>query len=635
MHFRRDDYIGPAASAGKPPVIESKPPARTEPKKTVEERPKAPVSKEPVVKLTAIPQVATPVAPVESNEPAPQKPIMTLPKEAIRGAMDGSSAPLKQFTKQQDRKRKEKDLGGGTFEPSTVPATEGPLGKRGAKKLRKGKDEQPVEEGAERSKLAGMASARATRQTTRRRPSNGRDDAGRGMSRQRPRPTRRTGVSTAAPRSGSVVVKFPCTIRSFSETTGIAATSILRTLMGYNVAVANINAELDPEYAEMIADEAGLEIEFRQQATPEDNLNATWDTVDDDPQQMLPRPPIVTFLGHVDHGKTSLLDRILGLNVVSGEAGGITQHIRAYSIEKDGRTISFVDTPGHEAFTEMRARGANVTDIAVLVVAADDGVMPQTEEAISHAKAAGVPIIVAMNKIDLPSVDENKVFQGLSTHELLPTEWGGEVEVVKTSAATGEGVDNLLETLLLTAELHEYKANPSRPAMGTCLEAQQEGGRGVVAKLIVQRGTLNVGDIVVCGAAHGRVKAMYDTLKTRKKVAKAGPSIPVNVTGLDLAPEAGDRFYVLSDIQEARDIAEMRSHRSRTQSLSGRTIRMSFEEFQRRLEEGTWARRTISPRCELFCVLTSEAQSKRFKRSFQSSIIRKSACKYFKLPLAA
>lgn len=587
--FTRDDYIGPSAVSGKPPVIESKP-ARVEARKTTDERSRPPVSREPVVKLAAIPQAPVPVAPAEPDEPAPQKPIMTLPKEAIRGAMEASSAPLKQFTKQHDRKRKDKDKekekvrGEAEFEPAVDEVeVDDSVAKRGAKKLRKTKEVQ--EDGEDRANLAGMASARATRQTARRRPPGAREEAGVSVVRQ-PRQVRRSSHAPTAPRMGSVVVKFPCTIRAFSETTGIPATTILRALMGYGVSVSNINSELEQDYAEMLAAEAGVQIESKQAATLEDTLISSLEAAPDDPVELVPRPPVVTFLGHVDHGKTSLLDRILGLNVVSGEAGGITQHIRAYSVEKDGRIISFVDTPGHEAFTEMRARGANVTDIAVLVVAADDGIMPQTEEAISHAKAAGVPIVVAMNKIDLPAADENKVYQGLSAHELLPTEWGGDVEVVKTSAVTGKGVDELLETLLLTAELHEYKANPRRAAIGTCLEAQQEGGRGVVAKLIVQRGTLHVGDIIVCGAAHGRVKAMYDTLNTQKKVPQAGPSIPVNVTGLDIAPEAGDRFYVLDDIQDARQIAEQRSHRARTQTLSGRSTKMSFEEFQRRLEEG-------------------------------------------------
>ena len=243
---------------------------------------------------------------------------------------------------------------------------------------------------------------------------------------------------------------------------------------------------------------------------------------EEDPAKLQPRPPIVTFLGHVDHGKTSLLDRIIGLDVAAHEKGGITQHIRAYRVTKDGRAITFVDTPGHEAFTEMRARGANVTDIAVLVVAADDGVMPQTEEAISHARAAEVPIVVALNKIDLPGANPQRAYEQLAANELLPSEWGGETEVVKTSATTGEGIDKLLETLLTVAELHEYKANPDGPARGTCLEAELHEGRGVVAKLLVRSGTLRLGDVVVCGCAYGRVKAMYDTLELQRSTTRPG-----------------------------------------------------------------------------------------------------------------
>ena len=310
---------------------------------------------------------------------------------------------------------------------------------------------------------------------------------------------------------------------------------ILRILMNAGV-LTTIAAVMDPEMTQLVAVELGINVEFKEAVSLEDQLLADLQSQEDDADELVERPPVITFLGHVDHGKTSLLDRIIGIDVVSGESGGITQHIRAYTIDKDGRRISFVDTPGHEAFTEMRARGANVTDIAVLVVAADDGVMPQTEEAISHARAAEVPIVVALNKIDLPGINLDRVYTGLSTNELQPSEWGGEIEVVKTSATKGTGIDELLETLLTVAELHEYKANPDRPAIGTCLEAQQEADRGIVAKLLVQNGTLRVGDIIVCGQAHGRVKAMYDTLDAHRRVSEAGPSVPVNVTGLDMAP---------------------------------------------------------------------------------------------------
>jgi translation initiation factor IF-2 len=331
--------------------------------------------------------------------------------------------------------------------------------------------------------------------------------------------------------------------------------------------MTTINSAMDPEMTELVAAELGINVEFTQAVSLEEQLLSDFERPEEDDAQLVERPPVITFLGHVDHGKTSLLDRIIGIDVVSGESGGITQHIRAYTIDKDGRRISFVDTPGHEAFTEMRARGANVTDIAVLVVAADDGVMPQTEEAISHARAAGVPIVVALNKIDLPGINIDRVYQGLSTNELQPSEWGGDVEVVKTSATKGTGIDQLLETLLTVAELHEYKANPNRPAIGTCLEAQQESERGIVAKVLVQNGTLRVGDVVVSGQAYGRVKAMYDTLDANKRMAEAGPSTPVNLTGLNVAPSAGSRFYVLDDIAKAREIADLRAAQERTVAL--------------------------------------------------------------------
>ena len=378
-------------------------------------------------------------------------------------------------------------------------------------------------------------------------------------------------------------MELPCTVRTFSEAVGVGASQVLGKLLSMGISgMLNINAELDHETAELLAVELGVEIDFKEQVALEEQVLSVVEQ-DDDPSTLKSRPPVITFLGHVDHGKTSLLDRIINIDVVSGEKGGITQHIRAYQIEKDGQPISFVDTPGHEAFTEMRARGANVTDIAVLVIAADDGVMPQTEEAISHAKAAGVPIIVALNKIDLPGVNEQKTYQDLAANELLPSEWGGDVEVIKTSAITGLGMDELLDTILTVAELHEYKANPDRPAVGTCLESELSEGRGVVAKLLVEKGTLNVGDVVVCGSAYGRVKAMYDTLKPRMRHELAGPSMPVNVTGLNEAPGAGDKFHVVPEIAQAREIAESRADASRQQSLGGVQVHVTLENLFDRL----------------------------------------------------
>lgn len=541
---------------------------------------KPPEKKETVIRVAAIPEAPKSAPAAKSNEPKPQKPIMTLPADAIRSAKSGR-APLEQFTKQTESGRKAGRTGDG---PDGGAEQGQATGGRGDRRRSRGGAERD-EDGREK-KMASMAGSRAARQQKRRRHQVD-DDDGDNVRRRRNRLKRKGGTNTAAPRKGKVAVEVPCTVRSLSEATGVPTASIQRTLMQMGT-MATINHELDEDLAELIAADLDMDVEFKQPATLEDQMLDRFD-IEDDPADLEIRPPVITFLGHVDHGKTSLLDRIIGIDVVSGEAGGITQHIRAYKLNKDGREIAFVDTPGHEAFTEMRARGANVTDIAVLVVAADDGVMPQTEEAISHAKAANVPIIVAMNKCDLPGANPDKVYQDLSTHELLPAEWGGDVEVVKTSAMTGEGIDDLLEVLLLTAEIQEYKANSRRPATGVCLEAEQQGNLGVVAKVIVQNGTLSVGDKIVCGGAHGRVKALYDTLHPRKKLDAVGPSTPVNLVGLDIAPEAGDPFYEVDDIAEARQIAEQRRDVTRSRSLSTQTTRISFEEFQRRLEEGRLA----------------------------------------------
>lgn len=355
-------------------------------------------------------------------------------------------------------------------------------------------------------------------------------------------------------------------------------------MMGMQMMV-NINSQLDYETAGLVAAELELDLELTSSESLEDELITSIEDSVDSEEALFTRPPIVTFLGHVDHGKTSLLDRLIGIDVASGEAGGITQSIRAYTVEKDGRSVTFVDTPGHAAFTEMRARGANVTDIAVVVIAADDGIMPQTEEAISHAKAAEVPIVVALNKIDLEGVDVTRIMTQLTEYGLTPSEWGGDVEIVRTSATKGIGMDELLETLLTVADLHEYRANPDRPALGVCLESQQKGDRGVVAKVIVQNGTLRVGDVIVCGSSHGRVRSMRDTLSGRS-VKEAGPSTPVDLYGLDTPPGAGDRFHVLDDIIQAREIAASRQEGSRNQSLVGTSTKVSFERFQEMLQGG-------------------------------------------------
>jgi translation initiation factor IF-2 len=377
----------------------------------------------------------------------------------------------------------------------------------------------------------------------------------------------------------------PCTVRAFSEAIGLAASEVLRKLLEFGMEqVPNMSSALDRDTVELLASELGVNLDIKTPEDLEKELLAGFDAVDEDPSLRTPRAPVVTFLGHVDHGKTSLLDKILKSDVADRERGGITQHIRAYSVDHNGKSVTFVDTPGHEAFTQMRARGANVTDCAVLVVAADDGIMPQTEEAISHARAAGVPIVVCINKIDLPGANVDRIYQQLASSELLPTEWGGDTEVVKTSALTGEGIDDLLDTLLTIAELHDLRANANRTAAGVCLDASVHEGRGVVATFLVQKGTLKVGDAIVCGEAAGHVKAMQDTL-TRRKISEAPPSHPVALSGLDIAPNAGERFQVVDSIALAREVAVKRSDIRRHSALVSTPVHVTFENLLDRLGE--------------------------------------------------
>ncbi|NOZ38861.1 MAG: translation initiation factor IF-2 [Planctomycetes bacterium] len=556
--MRREEYVGPGHS-GKMPTIGGRQTGNggSKPAGT-------PARGRPVIKLAPIPAADQPAStPSAKKDDAPvQKPDMRLPADALKAGKSGAKPLAAHLRRHEESLESAKRKG-------SAASTEGEGDAKSKGRRGKGKSDTPMLGGREQRQLSRQ------RQPQRR---------GGGMRPRRSfRRTRKSGVSTAAPRKDKIALQLPCTVREFSEAAGVPAVQILRFLMDEGV-MTTITSLMDPDLTELVAAELEVDIILKEAVTVEDQLLADIREREDTAEDLVSRPPVITFLGHVDHGKTSLLDRIIDIDVVSGESGGITQHIRAYSIEKDGQQISFVDTPGHEAFTEMRARGANVTDIAVLVVAADDGVMPQTEEAISHGRAAEVPIVVALNKTDLPGVDINRAMQGLSANDLLPSEWGGDVEVIKTSAITGDGIDDLLDTLLTVAELHEYKANPNRPALGTCLEAQQETGRGVVSKLIVQNGTLRVGDVVVCGESYGKIKAMYDTLHPTKRVKEAGPSIPVNVTGFDTAPGAGEHFYVLDDIADARTVAESRAVTERTSNLGVGVQHVTLENLFDRLE---------------------------------------------------
>ncbi|WP_409275709.1 translation initiation factor IF-2 [Neobacillus sp. SCS-31] len=344
--------------------------------------------------------------------------------------------------------------------------------------------------------------------------------------------------------------------------------------------MATINQELDKDAIELIASEYGVEVEEEIKI---DTTDLEVYFTEDESGDLVERPSVVTIMGHVDHGKTTLLDSIRNTKVTAGEAGGITQHIGAYQVEENGKKITFLDTPGHAAFTTMRARGAKITDITILVVAADDGVMPQTIEAINHAKAAEVPIIVAINKMDKPTANPDRVMQELTEHGLVPEAWGGDTIFVPLSAKTGEGIDNLLEMILLVGEVEEYKANPNRKAVGTVIEAQLDKGRGSVATLLVQNGTLKVGDPIVVGDTFGRVRAMVND--KGRRVKEAGPSTPVEITGLSDVPQAGDRFVVFEDEKTARQVGESRASQALVASR-GEKSRVSLDNLFEQLKLG-------------------------------------------------
>ncbi len=383
------------------------------------------------------------------------------------------------------------------------------------------------------------------------------------------------------------VIELPpsITVRELAQAIKASPIEVIKTLMANGV-MANINQMIDYDTAAVVAAEMGFEatLETPQTALEEDTTEIPlWRRLiaDEDPGQLVNRPPVVTILGHVDHGKTTLLDAVRHTNVVEGEAGGITQHIGAYQTEHNGRTITFLDTPGHAAFTAMRARGAQGADIVVLVVAADDGVMPQTREAAAHAKAAKVPIIVAMNKVDKSNADPGKVKQQLAEIGLVPDEWDGDTIVVPISAKKKIGLDDLLEAILLVADNQKIQANPKGRVIGTVIEAERDRARGVLATLLVQNGTLDVGDVIVVGNAHGRLRAMFDY--RGKQLKKAGPSTPISVMGLNDVPQAGDVFQVVDTDREARIIVQDRlaeKKEAQAEHTSTFTLEQLFDRFQ-------------------------------------------------------
>ncbi len=379
-----------------------------------------------------------------------------------------------------------------------------------------------------------------------------------------------------APETTAVRVEPGATVKDLADALGIAPTQVIKVLMGLGE-MKTVTQSLTTEEIELIAEELGQEVEVGavEEPEPEEVLP------EDDPNDLVEKPPVVTVMGNVDHGKTSLLDRIRKANVQSGEAGGITQHIGAYQVEAgeggERKKITFIDTPGHAAFTEMRARGAKVTDVVVLVVAADDGIMPQTQEAIEHSRAAGVPMVVALNKIDVSNANPDRVLGQLSEQGLMPESYGGETVTVPVSAKTGEGIDELLENILVVSELEDLKANPNAPASGYVIEGERDPGRGPVATLLLRRGTLHKGDVVLAGTAYGRVRAMLDY--TGKRIKEAGPGSPVEILGLSGVPEAGTRFEVVERERLARDRAQHAESALQRQELAQGGSRRTLEEL--------------------------------------------------------
>ena len=533
----RDDYV-PASGTTGSSIREMKPRGSVPDSESIQSRQARGKGKPALPSVAAPPTYKQPKlkAPKKKEEVA-QKPDMKLTPDVLQQAQSPLAGHMR---KHDEQKQKHKQTG-----PAEPGAAKGG-GKRGGMGLVATHQQQRREQ----RKLARETAEEGARRTNKRRI------------------LRRRRQKSAAPVTlkTSAQIELPITLRGLCEALGRPA-KLLQKVLFEQGKMVTINENIDEETALALAMEVGVDLELKREHSIENELADALESADAE-ETLVERPPIVTILGHVDHGKTTLLDKLRSANVAAGEAGGITQHIASHQIERNGRKLTFIDTPGHAAFGKMRARGANVTDIIVLVVAADDGVMPQTVECISHAKAAGVPIVVALNKIDLPNANEQKVLQELAANDVLPAEWAGDTDVVRTSAVTGAGLDDLVEHLLLTAEVHEFRTNPNRPALGVCLEAFRDEGRGVVAWLIVQKGTLRIGDVVLCGTAYGRIRAMYNDRD--EEVQEAGPSTPVRVAGLDIVPGAGDHFFVMSDIEQVRTVAEERRHAGHAESLARR-----------------------------------------------------------------
>jgi translation initiation factor IF-2 len=535
----------PVAPAAAQPAVEEQPPAtaeeKVEVKPEVEVKPAGPMLEKPTPAKLAGPQIVRVEAPESLDRPRSRfKPRYERPvtEPLMRGGKAEGDAGTVAATGDKKGKRKDRTHGRRKDESEDEAAKKG--------KLRTKWRQRDIEERQARLSAAG----------------------GEGL---RVRPVRRIASKAQREAAGparpkKAAVYEPVTVKDLAGAIGIKTTDVISKLIQQGT-MATANQTISSDVAELIALEFETELHVERKTTLEEDIRREFD--DRERNHLKRRAVVAAMLGHVDHGKTSLLDRIRQTQVAAGEAGGITQHIGASQVSWDNKTVTFLDTPGHEAFTAMRSRGANMTDIVVLTVAANDGVMPQTVEAIAHSKAAGVPIVVALNKIDLPGIDLNRVYAQLSEHGLTPTEWGGETEVVKTSAVTGQGVNDLLEALDYVAELGDLKADDTVPATGWVVEAKMSAQQGPVATVLVKEGRLGRGDVILAGNTFGRVKAMRDSYGREIKAATS--SMPVEIIGLNDVPQAGDRFYCLDDLNRAKDAAEESRLRQRERSLAERT----------------------------------------------------------------
>ena len=581
----RDGESGTVSpSARRPPVL---PPRRPPTNPLRPNRPRTVIQKvEPRIKnlpVTERPQPApAPVAEAPKEPVAPPAPA-TAAKSAPKAAPEAPPAPAKTAAQAPSAAKAEAAKTAETKKAESKkaePKTEAPKDKDRVRHLKRATvSKDPVQRSAPAGPIRPSATIARRRPGGSTRPGRRRQDR-----RKEPRPTmpaKKLEFKEAAP-EGPVLLSEGMTVREFAEKLGVKSKDLIQALFRRGV-MANINNVLSTELAEEVASDLGVEtmvvsfeeeVQFSHEAELEESGGG----------EMELRAPVVTIMGHVDHGKTSLLDAIRSSQVTATEFGGITQHIGAYAVEHEGKKIVFLDTPGHEAFTMMRARGAKVTDIVILVVAADDGVMPQTIEAIDHARAADVPIIVAINKVDKDNANADRVKKELADHNLLVEEWGGDTVSVPISALKKEGIDELLEMVLLNAEILELKASGVVPAQGIVIEARKEVGRGIIATVLVQNGTLRVGDSFVSGKTYGRLRAMTTDLGERIK--EAAPATPVEITGFNDVPEAGDAFQVLEDEAKARSIAEFRSNEDRQRSLSGAPAKLSLDQLFSRIETG-------------------------------------------------